>query len=233
MASVPNLRMQIADLKHALERARSETRTQQKAGEAIRRDAEMLEQQFLSRQAQHKVKTTKLETLIKQRRELEHELEQWRAEKSEMAKTSTMLGAQRDMKSRELSKADKAHKGVLAEIRIKKLRIADAKKAASVSEARLKEYHALYDVVKNERNRYVALTQESMQAQAEMREKIKILENEVDILRNESLAKDAALQKEALVQQQACNSRDQLRLETNKSHAIYRQKQEQVGTGTV
>ena len=93
---------------------------------------------------------------------------------------------------------------------------------------RLKEYHALYEVVKNERNRYVALTQESMQAQAEMREKIKILENEVDILRNESLAKDGALAKEALIQQQACNTRDQLRLETNKSHAIYRQKQELV-----
>ena len=67
-----------------------------------------------------------------------------------------------------------------------------------------------------------------MQAQAEMREKIKILENEVDILRNESMAKDGALSKEKLIQQQACNTRDQLRLETNKSHAIYRQKQELV-----
>jgi hypothetical protein len=86
-----------------------------------------------------------------------------------------------------------------------------------------------HEVVKNERNRYVALTQESLQAQAEMKEKIKILENEVEILRSESLAKDGALVKEQLVRQQGCNTRDQLRLETNKSHAVYREKQEQVG----
>jgi len=104
VASVPNLRMQIADLKHSLKRAKEETVKQEKAGEAIRRDADALEQQFLAKQAQHKVKTTKLEELLRQRRELEAEVEQWKIEKSEMAKTSTMLGSQRDMKARELSK---------------------------------------------------------------------------------------------------------------------------------
>ena len=74
------------------------------AGEAIRRDADALEQQFLARQAQHKVKTTKLEKLMQQRRELEAELEQWKIEQSEMVKTTSMLSAQRDMKARDLSK---------------------------------------------------------------------------------------------------------------------------------
>jgi hypothetical protein len=37
----------------------------------------------------------------------------------------------------------------------------------------------LYEVVKNERNKYVNLIQSSAQALAEMREKIRILHNEV------------------------------------------------------
>lgn len=43
----------------------------------------------------------------------------------------------------------------------------------------MKEFSALYEVVKNERNKYVNLIQSSSQALAEMREKIRILVNEV------------------------------------------------------
>ena len=94
---------------------------------------------------------------------------------------------------------------------------------------RLKEFSALYDVVKNERNKYVNLIQASSQALAEMKEKIKkILQNEVEILRNESLAKDRALQKERLSHQTAQIARDQLRLDTNKNVAVYRKKQQTV-----
>lgn len=90
------------------------------------------------------------------------------------------------------------------------------------------EFSALYDVVKNERNKYVNLIQASTQALAEMKEKIKILHNEVEVLRNESLAKDKALVKEKLAHATAQCSRDSLRLDTNKSHDAYRAKQEQV-----
>ena len=50
-----------------------------------------------------------------------------------------------------------------------------------------------YEVVKNERNGYVNAIQASSQALAEMKERIKILQNEVEILRNESAEKDRAL----------------------------------------
>merc|ERR1740130_2339177 len=93
---------------------------------------------------------------------------------------------------------------------------------------RLREFSVLYDVVKNERNKYVNLIQSSSQALAEMKEKIKILQNEVEILRNESLAKDRALSKEALDHHTAQCMRDALRLENNKCSATYRIKQESV-----
>lgn len=48
---------------------------------------------------------------------------------------------------------------------------------------RLKEFAKLYDVIKNERNKIVNLIQTSTQISAEMREKIKILANEMEILR--------------------------------------------------
>ncbi|CAM9167170.1 unnamed protein product, partial [Ectocarpus sp. 8 AP-2014] len=83
-------------------------------------------------------------------------------------------------------------------------------------------------VVKNERNKYVNLIQASHQALAEMKEKIKILHNEVDILRNESLAKDKALKKERVAHRASQAQRDGLRLEANNASMHYRTKQQVV-----
>ena len=55
---------------------------------------------------------------------------------------------------------------------------------------RLKEFAKLYDVIKNERNKCVNLIQTSTQKAAEMKEKIKILQNEIEILRTAVMQKD-------------------------------------------
>lgn len=48
----------------------------------------------------------------------------------------------------------------------------------------------MYDVIKNERNKCVNLIQTSMQKASEMKEKIKILQNEIEILRTAVMQKD-------------------------------------------
>ena len=49
-------------------------------------------------------KKWKLRKIIIERRKLEHTLEQWRLEETEMAKQTTMLSSQREMKAREATK---------------------------------------------------------------------------------------------------------------------------------
>ena len=57
----------------------------------------------------------------------------------------------------------------------------------------LQQYSRDYEEVKKERNKNVAHIQESVQILAEMRERIKVLENEREILHNEQLIKEKAL----------------------------------------
>jgi GTPase SAR1 family protein len=64
------------------------------------------------------------------------------------------------------------------------------------------------------------------QAVAEMKEKNKILQNEVEILRNESLARDRALAEEMRIHQSAKNTRDAERFERDKLLTTLRQKKE-------
>ena len=59
----------------------------------------------------------------------------------------------------------------------------DNQKKFQEMQVRLKEFAKLYDVIKNERNKCVNLIQTSTQKASEMREKIKILQNGMEILR--------------------------------------------------
>lgn len=63
---------------------------------------------------------------------------------------------------------------------------------------RLEDFAKLYDIIKNERNKCVNLIQTSTQRAAEMQEKIKILQNEIEILRTAAAAKDRYILQQTL-----------------------------------
>ena len=99
---------------------------------------------------------------------------------------------------------------------------------ASSSSPRASPRSYRYDIVKTDRNKYVNQIQSSTQALAEMKEKTKILMNEVEILRNESLQKDMALQKERLGHGNSFYARDQLRVEQNRNITLEKESKGKV-----
>jgi hypothetical protein len=110
---------------------------------------------------------------------LESEVIHWMAEEKRQSKLISVLSAQRDIKARESARVEQKQKDARQHVRMKELIILDLTKRCNELSNRLKEFSALYEVVKNERNKYVNLIQSSAQALAEMREKIRILNNEV------------------------------------------------------
>lgn len=98
----------------------------------------------------------------------------------------------------------------------------ERQKYSSFSEMqqRLKEFAKLYDVIKNERNKIVNQIQTSTQISAEMREKIKILANEMEILRTAVAQKERLLQKTRLRHMNSIVIRDSLRNELAKQMRI-------------
>ena len=70
--------------------------------------------------------------------------------------------------------------------------------------------------MKNARNKYVSQIQASSQDLAEMKERIKILQNEVDILKTESGEKDRALVDIKHKKAKKINTRDKKRNELDK-----------------
>merc|ERR1712167_138929 len=74
--------------------------------------------------------------------------------------------------------------------------------------AKLTEFNAKYEVVKNQRNKAVEQIQETTQQLAELRDKIKILENEVEILENDNQSKETKLQRDLKDFEKATAERD-------------------------
>merc|ERR1719395_185453 len=103
--------------------------------------------------------------------------------------------------AREASTAARLCREALAGVQMKALEEFDMKK----------EFGSMYDIVKNERNKYVAMIQSSSQDLSEKKEKLKILQNEVEILRMESAAKDRSLTTTRMKAQRQVVQRDQLR----------------------
>lgn len=227
-ALLPNLQAQVVDAKHQISALQTDNRVQSQRQLEVKQQVDMLIARFLKREDGEKHQTAELEHLGTEVAALEEEVAQWVTEESKQKKLIAMLTAQRELKAREAAAALEHERETQQELKMKELVILDLAKKWHETTNHLKEFSALYDVVKNERNKYVNLIQASSQALAEMKEKIKILHNEVEVLRNESLAKDKALVKEKLAHSTAQCSRDSLRLDTNKSHDAYRVKQEQV-----
>ena len=223
---LPTLTAQKVDNEHLLRSHVEENKLGKATIESSRQEVDLSIARFLRQEGVERSKREALEALLRDVAGMEDEIAKWSTEERRQNKLIAVLSAQREMKAREATRAQAAEKETREAVKVKELVIVDLSKKCNEVSNRLKEFSALYDVVKNERNKYVNLIQASSQALAEMKEKIKILLNEVEILRNESLAKDKALAKERAQHLASQASRDGLRLELNRSQGEYRKKQE-------
>ncbi|KAJ0405669.1 hypothetical protein ATCC90586_004472 [Pythium insidiosum] len=227
-ALVPHLAAQRVDAAHELAALQRENRRREQQQRDVQAQVDVLIARFLTHEDGEAQQSAALAALAQDVARAEREVAQWLGEHAQQRKLVAVLTAQRELKAREAAAALDAERRTQQELQMKELVVLDLAKKWHETSNHLKEFSALYDVVKNERNKYVSLIQSAAQALAEMKEKIKILQNEVEVLRNESLAKDKALGKERLAHATAQCSRDSLRLDTNKSHDQYRGRQDQV-----
>jgi hypothetical protein len=225
---LPILSGQVLDDEHALRSYADENKRLGASIKEERREVDLGMARFMKQEMLEKGKREELEQLIAAVAVQETEVQQWQAEERKQTKLIALLAAQRELKARAATRATQEEKDTKQELKVKELATLDLTKKCNEVNNRLKEFSVLYEVVKNERNKYLNLIQASSQALAEMKEKIKILSAEVEILHTESLSKDKALAKEVSQHAMSKAARDSLRLELNRGQQEYRRKQEAV-----
>lgn len=182
----------------------------------MKRDEELFISQYLQQERLEDESTHMLIGVQSDRKDYENKIAELDKQERALMQLTSKLSSQRELMAREVSKASSQYREIKEDLKVKNLILMDLDKQSIETVARLKACSQKYERMKNQRNKLANLTQSYSQALAEMREKIKILLNEVEILRNETSARDRALAEEARLHHQAQNARDALRAEYNK-----------------
>ena len=98
------------------------------------------------------------------------------------ASAITSLFIARDKRSRDKLKLENRLSEVQELSSIKQLLVADVSKRVYETSNRLKEFLALYEIIKSERNKLLGSIQGGSQVLTEMKEKVRLLLNEVNVI---------------------------------------------------
>lgn len=194
----------------------------------LKREVDMYMNGYLKEEMVGKEKSSAFQLSYAEVAELEQEVVQLKKEERSRDRSIVELSSQRERASRQAAFKVNKLRETKEQLRVKELIILDLKKKKREVSQRLRDFQQLYDLVKNQRNKFVNLIQASSQSISEMKEKLKILGNEVEILRGEITNKDKLLGKAQVDHNSAQVDRNHLQTELNKCAIIFREKQNTV-----
>ncbi|BFZ08931.1 hypothetical protein BsWGS_11970 [Bradybaena similaris] len=201
-----------------------------KKREELLKEVEQTKRALAQQNSLTAVEHVKLEASAAEEQNLLYEQSDLRIEVVELTRLAAIKADEREQKARDFMRAEMKYHRAVEDLKTKKLQIHDHQKKFQEMQLKLKEFAKLYDLIKTERNKCVNLIQTSTQKAAEMREKIKILQNEIEIIRTAAIQKDKTLQKQRLKHMNAIVMRDSLRNEMSKQQQLQeemREKREQ------
>ncbi|MEE6481405.1 hypothetical protein FKM82_012853, partial [Ascaphus truei] len=177
----------------------------------LRKEVEVIKRHFAQQQTLTEVEAHMLEQCITEEEQLVKEQADCREELVNLTRLAQIKADEREQKSRDFIKSQQRYRQGLQEIKGRDLIIGEHNKKNQEVEKRLNDFSKMYDIIRNERNKCVSLIQTATQRAVEMREKIKILGNETEILRTNVSTKERQLQRVTLKQNNNHMIRDSLR----------------------
>eukprot|EP00755_Sulcionema_specki_P007955 Sspe_Gene.39614::Locus_19105_Transcript_1_3_Confidence_0.429_Length_3005::g.39614::m.39614 len=196
--------------------------------EELKRDVDILINNYLKEEMVEKQTGSDLHQLNTIIKNLELDVAKMADEEASRNREITALGIQRENRSRENSKNMAKVASSKDELKVKMVVIKELQKRNSELKTRLDHLTDIYSVVKRERSNKAAMIQSASQAMSETQEKIKILENELEVLRRESQNKDKDLIKVRRELHDEKTNCENLRVESNKKANEHKEKKKQI-----
>lgn len=190
-----------------------------------KRDVDIAMHTFLHEEVAGKEAIAGFQISYKEVAALELELTALRREEAERSAVLRELASQRDRVALAIAQKLAKVKDVAAGARIKEMELQDLHKTRRHVARRIRDFEKLYDLVKNQRNKFVNLIQAAGQSTTEMRDKLKVLANELNILHSEVVNKDKLLGQSRSQASAAVAERDQLRVELGRLGVTFRDRQ--------
>ncbi len=228
VAQEPFLQRQLADVERETAMLRAEKGRNDEAADELRREVDVAIAGLLKEEELESHKAEQVVASREQAKALEEELAESVAEEAEQRKRVAALEKEREHHAREVSKSQRKARDAREEMKTRDMVLRDLTKLHGESVSHLRHFSELYELVRKDRAKYVHKIASSAQALAELKENRKILEHEVEILREESASKERGLTKERAEYAHAFQQRDQLRAEINRAQIEVKQQEARV-----
>ncbi|XP_053873622.1 coiled-coil domain-containing protein 146 isoform X3 [Malaclemys terrapin pileata] len=164
----------------------------------LQKEVEMNKRNLSQEKMTTDVEAHMLEQCIAEEDQLFKEQERCRDELARLARLTQVKADEREQKSKDFLKAQIRLHNIIKEIKTKELEIREYKKNKKEIQRQLKGFAKMYDIIRNERNKCVNLVHTARQKTTEIKERVKMLENEMEILRSNVIIKERKLQKNLL-----------------------------------
>ncbi|KAH6568449.1 hypothetical protein BASA60_008634 [Batrachochytrium salamandrivorans] len=226
--STPIIRKQSEEFRRQLEFLKVDEKFYRKENTRLRKLIDSATVDFVKQQIIEKNETEELQEQLSTNLRLDDELEAARTECSKAMHRVDEIKMAKDIRATEVIRIQAKKRVVKGDCAAKEINIMDSSKRAAESASRLKDFGSLYELVKNERNKYLNHIQSFSRRGSEMKEKIKILSNEIEILRHEIYNKNNELLRKKQENSAAYSGRDSLKNEANRLILQYRDRRDQI-----
>ncbi|XP_068962646.1 coiled-coil domain-containing protein 146-like [Petaurus breviceps papuanus] len=167
-----------------------------------------------------------LEQFIAEENKLFKEQEFFREQLDNLARLQQVKTEEREKKAKDYIKAQQRLTNIIKETKSKDVELRIYKKKKHEIHRRLKDFSKLYDTIRNERNKFVNLLHTTHQRVYEIKEKLKMSINEMEILRNSSATQDRKLQNSLLKRSNNLTIKESMENDVCKVIAILQERRE-------
>ncbi|XP_059175369.1 cilia- and flagella-associated protein 58-like isoform X2 [Physella acuta] len=210
------LKSQISALERELELAKKKTEADKKSIDDLIRERDILNKNLLKAAGATQKQLHLVKLHDQSKKNLEQEIANYKDEAQKQRKIIYQLEKERDRYINEASDLTQKVLQHMEDVKVREMQIFDYKKKIAEAETKLKQQQNLYEAVRSDRNLYSKNLIESQDEITEMRRKLRIMSHQIDQLKEEIQAKEAALVKETLVNQQVEKEKDTLKAELQK-----------------
>uniref|UniRef100_A0A4X2L3C7 Coiled-coil domain containing 146 n=1 Tax=Vombatus ursinus TaxID=29139 RepID=A0A4X2L3C7_VOMUR len=192
----------------------------------LQKEVELAKRNLAQQKVLTEVEARLLEQFIAEENRLYKEQEFFREQLENLNRLQQTKTEEREKKAKDYIKAQQRLTNIIKEVKSKDVELRLCKKKKHEIRRRLKEFSKLYDTIRNERNKFVNLLHTTHQRVYEIKEKLKLSINEMEILRNSSVVQDRKLQNSLLKRSNNLTIKESMENDVCKVIAILQERRE-------
>jgi len=220
------LQENVRELDRSLESCHSEHEAEKKQLDELLRERDILNKQLVMSATLNQKQSDLVKVHENTRRNLEQEIAGYKAEGHKQRKMIFLLEKDGQKYGAEAADASTKWTQALEEIKVREMSIIQLQKRIGEGDAKLKQQQSLYESVRSDRNLYSKNLIESQEEITEMKRKFRIMNHQIEQLKEEIHTKDQALVKEHFERMKKEKEKDNLREQLLKLKALQRKNED-------